>query len=361
MINRWLAGLGFLCLIAGMLFCLYLISTKTTTSTEAILLSLFLTTLSIVGSWIASKYYSEYSFNRNQRLFALKASEKVFNLSNELERLSLFLNQELENEDNVNINEALQLKDARIGAAIHIINTLRSVNDRSLSDWQGVIGDEIKAQREKQEEREKELQLFIDRLEFLTNEEPIRNPSTGELDSAEIFKEIKSLKKDISFLASQFGGMPIRRQKKYQQNSISIENRCPLCNKLIVYKQKPVQEIFALKCPMCDGKLISMYENDDFILKSRLPKIEKVNCQSCNIELSIETDPLPGWYIETTCDNCGSTLRVYRNREGVFSKVVTKLLKIDLTEAMIDSVRKSLPDQPWEKGIHKNVASELGI
>lgn len=361
MINRWLAGLGFLCLIVVMLFCLYLISTKTTTTTEALLLSLFLTFLSIVGSWIASKYYSEYSFNKNQKLFALKASEKVLNLSNELERLSVFLNQELENEENLNINEALQLKDARIEGAIHIINTLKSVNDRSLSDWQGVIGDEIKAQREKQEEREKELQLVLDRLEFLTNEESIRNPSMGESESAEIFRQIKSLKKDISLFASQVGGMPIRRQKKYKQKNISIENKCPLCNKIFVYRQKPVQGIFALKCPMCNGRLISIYENDDFILKPRLPKIEKIICQSCNIEMSLETDPLPGWYVETTCDNCGSTLRVYRNKEGVFSKVVTKMLKVDLTEEIIELVRKALPAQPWPKGIHKVVGTELSI
>ena len=79
--------------------------------------------------------------------FALKAAEKVDNLSQELDRLTAYLQQELTDAaggaPQAATPEALRLKDARIESAIHIIGTLKSVNDRSLSDWQGVIGDEL--------------------------------------------------------------------------------------------------------------------------------------------------------------------------------------------------------------------------
>jgi len=73
--NRFMSWLGFLVITTGIIFCLYVIATRTTSPTEVLLLSIILTTLSIIGSWIASRHYAEYSFNRNQRLFALKAAD----------------------------------------------------------------------------------------------------------------------------------------------------------------------------------------------------------------------------------------------------------------------------------------------
>ena len=93
----------------------------------------------------------------NLRTYALKAAEKVTNLSNELSRLSAYLQQELDYTDYRNTEEELQAKEERLESAIRLLSTLKSVNDTSLSDWQGVIGDELAEQREQIHEREQEL------------------------------------------------------------------------------------------------------------------------------------------------------------------------------------------------------------
>lgn len=83
----------------------------------------------------------------NLRTYALKAAEKVNNLSNELNLLSVYLQQELDSADYDSTDEELLAKEERLESAIHIINTLKSVNDTALSDWEGVIGDELDQQR----------------------------------------------------------------------------------------------------------------------------------------------------------------------------------------------------------------------
>jgi hypothetical protein len=126
-------------MLVGIGVCLWRITAAAPTPNEALLLSLFLTLLSILGSWIVSRYYSESSFNKSLRIFALKAAEKVTNLSNELDRLSAFVQQELKDNEYESPAEALLAKSIRFEGVIHIINTLKSVNDRSLSDWQGSL------------------------------------------------------------------------------------------------------------------------------------------------------------------------------------------------------------------------------
>lgn len=97
--HRWMTLLLIVAVVGGIGACFWRLAKASPTANEALLLSLFLTFLSIMGSWIASKYYSESSYNKNLRVFALKAAEKVTNLSNELDRLSAFIQQDLkENE-----------------------------------------------------------------------------------------------------------------------------------------------------------------------------------------------------------------------------------------------------------------------
>ena len=95
-----------LCLFAAMFLCLWRITRGVATPTEALLLSVILTIVSIVISWIVANYYANYSYDENLRTFALKAAEKVTNLSNELARLSAFLQQELENKASFSRNRS---------------------------------------------------------------------------------------------------------------------------------------------------------------------------------------------------------------------------------------------------------------
>ncbi len=98
--------------------------------------------------------------SRKERFFALKAAEKVTNLSNELDRLSVFLQQEAKGTEYGSPAEALQARDPRIEAAVHMIGTLKSVNDRSLSDWQNDTPSQVNrflrcARRRKQEHQKR--------------------------------------------------------------------------------------------------------------------------------------------------------------------------------------------------------------
>jgi hypothetical protein len=103
----------------GVIICLVVIVAAQLNPRESLLLSLVLTIVSMLGSWLASRFYAEISFNENLRTFALKASEKVDNLSKELDRLALYLQQELDDDDYKNAVENLMAKEYRIEAAIH--------------------------------------------------------------------------------------------------------------------------------------------------------------------------------------------------------------------------------------------------
>ena len=82
--NKSLNIILLLGVVVGIGVCFWRIVSGNTTDNEALLLSLILTIISILGSWIVSSFYSEYTFSKSLRTFALKASEKVNNLSNEL-------------------------------------------------------------------------------------------------------------------------------------------------------------------------------------------------------------------------------------------------------------------------------------
>src|SRR5437868_228161 len=124
-------GLVILGLIAGGAECLNLIAGSQLTNREAALLGLLLAILSVLASWIITHMYSESQsanlikdvqeqHRANLKTYALKAAEKVNNLSNELNKLSLYLDEELSYTDYPNAEAELSSKEERIESAIHI-------------------------------------------------------------------------------------------------------------------------------------------------------------------------------------------------------------------------------------------------
>lgn len=116
--NRVLTITVSVLLVGGIVGCVWIISSTELRNTETLFLSVVLAVLSMVASWICSRYYAEATFNRNLRFFALKAAEKVTNLSNEFDRLSAFLQLGSQSRDYDSPKEALQARDQRIEAAI---------------------------------------------------------------------------------------------------------------------------------------------------------------------------------------------------------------------------------------------------
>ena len=94
-------------------------------------------------------------------------------------------------------------RDERLIGAIHIVEMLRSVNDTSLSDWQGVIGEELEKQKEKQEEAEaRKEQVIEENLEKLTSSlEGYRQEVKESANESRIIAQIDNMRSELTAVA----------------------------------------------------------------------------------------------------------------------------------------------------------------
>jgi len=115
--------------IAGVLGVLLYLSTGELTTRETGLLSTILTILSVIAAWVVSHLYSSSghakaieevkgAHQENLQTYALKAAEKVTNLSDQLNKLSIYLQEELENTDLHCISAHCSHKETNIFAKI---------------------------------------------------------------------------------------------------------------------------------------------------------------------------------------------------------------------------------------------------
>jgi len=183
----------FLSFVAGIVVCIYIINQGKMTDRESAMLGVLVTILSVLASWIITEMYgtAQYKeaiqdvreeYRNNLRTYALNAADKVNNLSNELNKLSNYLEEELVYTDYRSTDEELLAKEERIQSAIHLIRTLKSVNDTALRDWEGVIGEELDQRREEQEEKEEDLKELVARVESLIEDQ--RQDVAGNLIDA---------------------------------------------------------------------------------------------------------------------------------------------------------------------------------
>jgi predicted RNA-binding Zn-ribbon protein involved in translation (DUF1610 family) len=360
--NSWITGAAIVAMLVGIVACLWRITESAPTANEALLLSLFLTLLSIIGSWIASRYYSESSYNKSLRIFALKAAEKVTNLSNELDRLSVFIQEELKDDEYNSPAEAILAKNLRFEGAIHIINTLKSVNDRSLSDWQGVIGEEISAQREVQEEKEEMLRELMDRLDSLQHATLDSTQSHHDKEREHLFSEVASIRNELRFLASRVSGVPVVPSRVPKKKD--VQKPCPSCGQILQYRQKSkTKNVIGTECPKCGARLCSRELDGDFILAPRTLVDDSVTCPSCAQKLGVKMDPVPGSVLDVDCLNCNASLRVSRGRTGLRSRVRNQVKAptppAALGEEFLGKVAELMGPQPWAKGQSLAVARAL--
>ncbi len=364
--NRLGSGL----LLAGMLvgagFCFWRITLGNPTQNEALLLSFLLTIFSVAGSWIASQYYSAFSFNRNQRVFALKAAEKVTNLSNEFDRLAVFLQQELKESEYDNPQEALLAKNIRIESAVHIINTLKSVNEKSLSDWQGVIGEEISAKREEQEEREDTIRELLERVDSLQHEELERNHYAlrrEEVNEGErrLRGEVGAIKEELKVLTAQVTGVPVKRLRKRRE---TITKPCS-CGALLQYTQKTApNNVKGVTCKKCGTRFVSRESNGEFVLQARQAVLEQLDCPACQSKFSTMFDPLPGSSQHIQCSSCETGLDAIRTSNGIRVQMPSStqaVVRPPLTEEFLQQVGQRMGAQPWPKGQAKIAAEGLEV
>ena len=358
--------------LLGVVVCISIISLGSLSNKEGAILSLLLTVLSIIASWIFARIYAESQHekaisevkemhNENLRTYALKAAEKVNNLSQQLNRLSLYLEEELQNSDYDGDSDALSGKEERLESAVHMIGMLKSINDTSLSDWQGVIGEEIEEQREEQEERAEELRLLVERVERLWSENYVDSVSSADLN-----RKINSLRKEIKVAVGGFTGshIPSTRTKKKVRREVEIV--CPNCETSNPYVQRARKNsVKNIVCTECSVTLISRYspEIDDFKVDQAGPKEELVSCpnQDCKQPFKVILDTQPNAKSIISCDSCGQKIGLKRKFDGSVTASISQGHSFGglVDEEFIDKVDELLPEQPWPKDTHKAIATQL--
>jgi hypothetical protein len=349
---------------------LYLTFSSQLSNREAGIISVLLTVLSFVVSYLISFHFAEESYKSaieevkaqhlaNLKTYALNAAEKVSNLSNELTRLSIYLQEQLEEEDE-NLEMENHTLAERLESAIHIVNTLKSVNDTSLSDWRGVIGEELKEKKEEQIERENEVREIVTRFEELINAQNKRKNNTDN------YQEIRELKKELSTVINTISGSYIKPRKSNKPTKQDVVGTCPSCSNSITYSQRPSEGSFkAVKCDNCTRKSTARWSQENgYYLEIEKEVISIENCEWCKEKVEFKYSSVPYTTTINQCSHCSGQVRVLTNINGI------KLYKYGqnpftsenrLTPELLLQIEKLLPAQPWPTGIHKEIANELSI
>lgn len=345
---------------------LWVLSTEELSARETSLFSSVLALLSIAVSWLITDLYAEKSkqsaleeakqFHHDSlKTYVINASEKVNNISNELSRLTRRLKSMGSSDEEIISREVV---GERIDNVIHIIETLKSVNDTTINDWRGIIGLEIKTFKEQQEEqREKEINSLLLRIE---------NLEALELSGSETEQSVVDARLSLDDLLGDTG---------YSLNESESINRvtrqCPSCSTMFSYDQHTRSDNYRhLRCPKasCNTFLISVYKNATRKIDLREPrmKLHEVACAICQEPNEISVPDCDGGRGKQKC-KCGNiiTLKYDKNHELIEhnSKALPKSLEDDMlpiSEELIQAVKSRLPEQPWEKHIHKTIAQELG-
>lgn len=362
--------------ILAIISCIVYIASSDLTENEAGLLSIILTILSITATWVVANIFARISHKKaiddvkeqhlnNLKTYALNAAEKVDNLSNELSRLSVYLQEEIEKDEE---EESEHSKTERLESAIHIINTLKSVNDTSLSDWKGVIGDELDERREEKMEREIELRDLVDRVEELINYQDHHFKNIRHIQSNEQIRNIQELRKELTLALNSVSGSVIK-PKRIKIRREQVGNACPHCGHQLKYKQRPMVSSYKqVKCTKCNNKsLAKWYVVKGFVLEQEEIKDERVNCPVCQEQVTISLSNIPGIKSIELCPKCNEQFKLSRRLDGItiskYKPPPTPELNLDDMEEdeLIERVKQKLPQQPWPTGIHKQIAQELGV
>jgi uncharacterized membrane protein (DUF485 family) len=361
--------------VAGVIASFIFFTHSDLTANEQVLFSIITTVCSLVFSWILSHIYYQKSneqsldtlrneFKSNLILYASKAAEKVNNLSAELIRLSVYLQSALDERHNSE-TESASAKVERIQSTIHIINTLKSINDGSLSDWKGVIPEEIKELEDtKRAEVENITKIISEYQDFMGT---VDQRNEEEFEDHSMREEIKVLNQKLDLAINSITGISTRPKvlkNKEPLRKEEVASKCPECETEIFFEQKPSPtSLKKMKCENCSTVLVSKWSiNEGFLLLRDEPILEDVKCPECDAVCSVALRLSFASYVLATCIQCTSELKVTRRAGTIDVKTINdKMEEGDLEETFIQSVKTILPPQPWPTGTSKLTAEKLGV
>ncbi|MGF1760024.1 hypothetical protein L4D76_19220 [Photobacterium sagamiensis] len=342
------------------------LSAVSLTEREVSLFSTALAMLSIAFSWLITDIYSESSkktalqeaqdyHKENLKTYVINASEKVNNISNELNKLSLRL-KEISKDSQGSDVEDVKIINEKIVSTTNIIESLKSFNDTAISDWKGIIGEDVKTFQQKENElKQKQIEsllLRIENLEEIDNEQEDDQSAQSVLDA----------RKDLDNLLSD-SGIILNEHKKIQH----VTRKCPECNTTIGYDQHiRHSNIRSIRCPStsCNRLLVSEYDQDKnkFTLANNHLELLNQQCEICDSTVKIELPKIAKASESVTC-HCGNVITAKR-KDGIVQIVNSKnpsVPRVIIKDDLILKVQEKLPPQPWPRNIHKTVAYDLGI
>ena len=360
-----------LSMLIGIGICLYISATQNLSTNESLMLSLLLAIISIIASYIISNADSnnkikdikdevQKTYNENLKTYANKAAEKVFNLSSELEKLKISLKNTLEDyeeDEHLTSREMLVLFiREKLSSTVHILETLKSNNDTFLSDWKGIIGDQIQLQQNLEAQivlLSKELEELVQRKDIFEDE----LASSGDIEA--IQKQIDSIESKLAekVIALPYNVVPISAKKR----RIDLVFECPNCSTKIktnIRTKKGSKKI--LECAKCHKYLLCEYNDENDISVFEAPEERfNVRCPVCNEQFAECIPSLPGTVRKITCPSCSYAFSVSKAKDAVNIIQSNKLNGI--SEKTIELVLSKIPPEPWVQGMHKKVAEELGL
>jgi hypothetical protein len=378
----------------GVLISLLVITFANLTANESTLLSLLLTILSFIASWMVSQFFADRSHKlaieevkeqhlSDLRTYALNAAEKVSTLSSELSKLSIYLQQELEDEEDeedYTPEELYMSSYERIESAIHIINTLKSVNDTYLSDWKGVIGEELDAKFEEQQEKENNLRLLVEKVEHIIKARPTET-SENVSEVQKVSRQINDLRKDLNLALNSVSGTfvrPFRVTPQSKKQEVALP--CPYCDNQLNYRLRPKKTSSkVIPCSKCNNKSLAKWNQESgFILEKEVKINETYNCPWCNEPVQTTLSNFLHSKSMNTCTKCKGESQIIRTVDKFNIHQVNKPItnipfqgeltdfnkddnKVIINEDTLTKIKNEMPVQPWPKGTHKVVAEKLGL
>lgn len=381
-LNKWFTQIFLIVLllvsILGWVATIYYFTRQDITARESVLLSLLQTIFSFFASWALTHFYAEFQYQAkineikhdyeaNLRVYASKAAEKVDNLSAELSKLSIYLQQELDSE-NENLENDLLIKEEKLRSAIQIINTLKSINDKSLSDWKGIIPEEeLEEIDEEREDREAKLNEIVGALKQYND--LVSNGGIVTTSDFTMREDIEALNNKLNIITRQLsanvGISPTKLNKKTSTKKVEVEKACPHCKILLKYKQRPKEGSWKkINCQECGSALLAWWdEKNGFILEEDKITNENFSCP-CSQQLSVALSIFPNKSVKVNCDNCKRSFLVIKKLNSLEVKEIQQKIFSEndvLSEDLIESIKNKLPPQPWPTGTSVTIAEQTGL
>jgi transposase-like protein len=288
-------------------------------------------------------------YSDNLRTYALKAAEKVQNLSQEIERLREYLH-------GINVtgeSEDSKLAHERLETATIMLDTLKSVNDTALSDWRGIIGDELRQQEEIQADIDN-IYSKLEELEEIKSVSAASEPQLFEIDLAD-----SGIEDDIDKIVTGYASkspIPVRIRKK---RKIDASVRCPMCgseNRTRVRLRDGYKKV--TRCNTCRRFFTVNVDSDLNVTPQPVETSEKsAKCVLCDAEMTVNYPLWPGYSFELQCQNCHSVMKASVSAEKAIqfhqSEMISKKF-LDILEQTVHGM------EPSEENLSA-IATEYGV